>query len=132
MYNYILIYLNTVKNNKLLINKTHNDSDSNTINLFKLKSFYLNFFFSIFSLKKKSKYLFNKNTIRNPFFINSNYRSILYNNNIFFSYNEVLNLENLHNILKLDIQVLNCIKLEYYYKTINSMNLIFFFNFNKN
>jgi hypothetical protein len=122
MYNYILIYLNTVKNNKLLINKTHNDSDSNTINLFKLKSFYLNFFFSIFSLKKKSKYLFNKNTIR----------SILYNNNIFFSYNEVLNLENLHNILKLDIQVLNCIKLEYYYKTINSMNLIFFFNFNKN
>jgi hypothetical protein len=132
MYDYILTYLNTFKNNKLLINKTHNNGHSVSTNSFKLKSFYLNFFFSIFNYKKKSKYIFNKTTIRNPFFINSNYINIVCNNNIFFSYNEVLNLEQLHTILKLDTPLLNCIKLEYYYKTLNVINLNFLFNFNKN
>lgn len=127
MYDYILTYLNLIKNNKIVISNTNSN-----INTYNLKFFYLNFFFNIFKYNKKSKLIIYKNSINYPFFTNIKFCTIFFNNDIFYSYNNISKFYNLIDLLK-ETQFFNCIKLEYYYNVINNLNFkdFFFFNFEK-
>lgn len=139
MYDYVLIYLDVLKNNKIS-SKTFKPVKASIFNNFKLV--YLNFFFYIFKYKKKNN-LKLRNNIKNVLLNKSKFKIILYDaNDFFYNYNDfsksnvVLNLVKFNSINKIQI------KLEYYYnivtnnytnshiKNLTFVNLIKLFNYN--